>query len=505
MERVAVGLALAFAAQMHGGAPLQDRPPILEGYGNVGFAITTSSPDAQAYFDNGMTLALAFENRKAVAAMKEAVRLDPDCAMCLWGQAYAGGPNVNFTLDEGETREAAALVARAEELAASKGTPKERALIAALNRRYHDGGGRRAGDLAYAEAMRALASRYPTDNAIAVLAAEAETVVPIQGPQDFQAIADKAKAYLLPVLDRNPDNTGAIHYYIHVAEVAGEPEKALRHAERLPELAPNASHLVHMPSHVYYWTGRYQEAADINMRAVQVGLNEAKRRGLPEPAGVWGLPYHRHNVVFGLGGALMAGDSKTALHLGRALIERAAVDEEAGPYDQTVGAGGYFAMARFARPEDVLALPEPKLPFLKGFWHYARGEAFAAQNDLQSLKAELNAIPRIVGDPKPEDFSIEANQALAIARHVLTGRIAMLEGRHAEALNAFEAGAKIQEGVPFKFIADPPLWWFPVQREIAAARLAMGDEEGARAAAAAALEVRPLDPVASQMLDRLAD
>ena len=126
--------------------------------------------------------------------------------------------------------------------------------------------------------------------------------------------------------------------------------------------------------------------AKTNMRAVEIGLETAKRFGLPPPDGVWGLPYHSHNVTFGLGGALEAGDADIALRLGRPLVARSQERTEAAPASQLIAANGYYAMARFADPAEVLSLLEPKLPFLQAAWHYARGEAFARRNDVEGVE-----------------------------------------------------------------------------------------------------------------------
>ena len=168
----------AFAqSDPHQGHVMKEASPsttvILDGYGNGGFRITTSSPQAQAFFDNGMQLAHAFAHKAAVQAMKEAVRLDPKCAMCLWGQAWADGPTINFGKSEEEVAALGDLADKAADLAKDGGTDRERALIRALQLRYKNGGGGKDGDLRFAKSMAALASKYPDDHEIAVIAADA--------------------------------------------------------------------------------------------------------------------------------------------------------------------------------------------------------------------------------------------------------------------------------------------------------------------------------------------
>ncbi|VWX48971.1 hypothetical protein [Novosphingobium sp. 9U] len=469
-------------------------PQILPGYGTGGFAITTKVPRAQAFFDNGMQLAHAFAHKAAIAAMAEAVRLDPQCAMCLWGQAWASGPTINYGKTADELTPLAALVDKAEGLAKTSGTDRERGLIRALNLRYQDGGGGKPGDLAFAKAMNTLAARYPTDDEIAVMAADAWLMTEAKANTDWKLNAETAMPLLEGVLKRHPDNTAAIHFYIHATEAAGAPALAERYAVRLAGLAPRASHLVHMPSHTYYWVGRYQDAADANVRAVEIGVENARALGLPPPDGVWGLPYHVHNVTYGLGGALEAGDAKAALALGRPLVERSQGQGAASPFSQVIAASGYFAMARFASPADVLALPQPKLPTLVVAWHYARGEALAKQADANGVRTEAAAIRGLTGKLSDDDGSRQAQQLTLIARNVLLGRAAMLDKSPATAAIAFRQAAEEQEGESFSMLSDPPGWYYPVRRDLAQALLASGDREGAKREAQAALAYRAKDP-----------
>jgi tetratricopeptide (TPR) repeat protein len=485
----------------HDDTVIPSHPMLLKGYGVGGFAITTSVPEAQAFFSNGMELGAAFAHPAAVAAMKEAVRLDPSCAMCKWGEALVDGPTINYGKDAAERAPLFALATAAQRDAASAATPREHALIGALMTRYRPGGTLEQRDLQYADAMRRVQARFQADNEIAVLTADAIMITGTRGDDSLNVpTMREAMALLETVLKRDPDHTPAIHFYIHATEGAKVPQLAEPYADRLGELAPNASHLQHMPSHTYYWVGRYQDAADANRRAVEIGIAQAKALGTKAPQGVWGLPYHAHNVIFGVGGAVMAGDARTALYLARPLVERAQVETAAGPIDQLLGASGYYAMARFD-PAATLTLPEPKLPYLKAAWHYARGEALAWKGDVAAAKAEREQIPPTLVTGKIGDAA-PAEQMLVILRGVLAGRIAMLEGEPREAAKAFEAAAITEESTDFMRFSDPPAFWYPVRRDVAAALLAAGDRKGAAAAAQASLKLRPRDPAAMETLAR---
>ncbi len=478
-------------------------PTLLTGYGAGGFVITTAVPQAQAFFSNGMELGAAFAHSAAGAAMEQAVALDPNCAMCKWGQALVEGPTINYGKDKDERKPLLALAREAEVLAVQGGTSKERELTAALVERYRSGNPYKR-DAAYAQAMLAVQTQFPEDNEIAVLAADALMVDSFNAfakGRDFDhAKIERAAALLEGVLARDPNHTPAIHFYIHAEEALAQPRKAEPYADKLGALAPRASHLVHMSGHTWYWLGRYEETAQANARAVELGIENAKRLDLPGPDGVWGLPYHSHNVLYGLGGALMAGDARIGLDLARPLVEVATARDEGSPTMQLMAALGYETVARFD-PGSVAALPEPKLPYLKAAWRYARGEAAANAGDAAAVRAELEAIPATIARPKKQD-SKAPEQMLGIMRAILGGRLAMLSGDPRAAAEAYRRAADLEETPEFNDFTDPPAFWYPVRRDVAAALLAAGDARGAKEAAEASLKLRMKDPVAEALLAR---
>ncbi len=476
-------------------------PPLLPNHGNGGFDITTDVAGAQAYFSNGIELFAAFDHREAELAMIEAVRLDPECAMCRWGHALSLGPTLNFPVNDEQRAEAHAQLVEADTLAEVNGTDSERALIAALTARYVPGGEAAALDSAYDEAMRDVATRFPDHDMAQVLAADATMIATRSEEGMISAIA-----LLEPVLARNPEHTPAIHWYIHATEAYGEPERAEAYANILDAMRLQSNHLAHMSSHTFYWVGRYQDAADANVRAVQLRHHAAAAMPEGVDASVWGMPYHRHNVIFGIGGAMMAGDSRAALMLGRPLVEYVQDRDEGSVFLQLLASSGYFALGRFEDPRTVLELPEPQLPYLKGAWHYARGEAQAYLGNGDGVRAEIESIPLGVAAEDGEGFEQgPAQQMLAITRAVLTGRLAMMEGRYHDAVAAFAEGAAIEETEDFQRFADPPAFWYPVRRDMARALLASGDIEGARREAEATMEIRPSDPGALALLREIVD
>lgn len=469
-------------------------PALLPGYGEGGLPITTAVPSAQAFFDNGLQLAHAFSHDEAAAAMRESVRLDPGCAMCLWGEVYATGPTINFPVEGEDLARLSGLMARAERLARTA-APRDRALIAAMAARYRNGGGGGPGDLAYARAMEAIAAAEPANDQLRTLAADAWLVYAVHsGEEQYFA---RARAMLSDVLTRSPDYVPAIHYYIHVTEIMGEAGQAERYADRLPVLAPAASHLVHMPSHTFYRIGRYADAATANRRAVAIGEADARRIGLVN--GAWTLPYHIHNVYFGISGALISGDGETGLELARPLLTAMGSSERAPPaYLQMVAGAAMVAEARFGDAQAMVAAPRAPSEdwtYAHAYWHYARGEAAARLGNAEALRSALAAMPRLVDGPGDGEARAAIRMA-QIGRLVLEGRAAMLADRPADAYAAYSRAALLQERPSFAGIMDPPAFWYPVRRDAAAALLRLGLAQRAAEEADAVLRDWPNEPMA---------
>ncbi|MBO9711955.1 hypothetical protein [Sphingomonas sp.] len=484
-----VSIAALVAAHLCGDdSTAEERPAILPGYGAGGFAVRTVHPEAQAFFTNGMQLAHAFAHKASIAAFGEARRRDPNCAMCAWGEAWASGPTINYGIEPDVQKKLAETAAEAQKLAAG-GPQLEQDLTAALVLRYVGKPGE--GNRAFADAMDRLAAKYTGEDAIQVIAADA-LMVAAGDSWDAVSMAHPV-ALLEAVLKRNPDYTPAIHFYIHATEGAGYPKRAEPYADRLAILAPAASHLVHMPSHTYYWIGRYQDAANSNVRAVAIGLENAKRLKLTGEDGVWQLTYHAHNVHFGLGGALMSGDGPAALALARPVVAMAGRTGELDPFRQVVLGESYVALARFA-PNELLALadPGPKNQGAQALWHYARAEAHAALGDVEGTRREGRLIARLPGDSL---FKLGAPLS-KVARLTIAGRLAMLKGKPARAAELFGRAAAIEEAKPLSTFSDPPIWWYPVRRDLAAALLAEGKAAEALTAIDESLAYRPNDPVA---------
>jgi tetratricopeptide (TPR) repeat protein len=484
------------SAEHAAAAGSEHRLVMVPGVGSGGFSIKTDNPEAQAWFNYGMQLAHAFYHADAKAAFLRASTLDPACAMCLWGQAWARGPTLNFDVSPDETKAAAALAAKAETLAGGE-SPKNRALIAALKARCV--ADTAVGDLAFAKAMDALARQYPQDAEAAIMTSDAWLIL-ARSHDDFQGVP-RAVSVLEPVLRRDPNDTGAIHFYIHATEMDGQPALALPYAERLGALAPGASHLVHMASHTYFRVGRYEDAAVANAAAIAADGAYLRAEGDTTPQGK--VVYHGHDLRFGLAASLASGDGPLALRLAQhdayAYPDSAALSDS-----QSIAGWAYIAYARYA-PEKALALADPGkgAPFARALWRYARGEALAAKRDAVGVRAEAAqlAVPKDAFASAPADARAANMAVVEIAQLTLKGRAAMLDGDYAGAIAAYGAAARIQEARLSDWtLYDPPRWWYPERRSLAAALLAAGEPARAAEEARRALDAWPNEPMSLQVL-----
>lgn len=456
-------------------------PPLWEGLGPLTYKIATANAEAQAYFDQGLRLAYAFNHGEAQRAFRKAQKVDPNCAMCFWGEALVLGPNINLPMQDDAIAPALAAAEQARALSANA-SPREQALIAALATRYAaDPKAERAKlDAAYAGAMADVAAKFPDDNDIAALYAEAVMdLSPWNYWQPGGAEPNPQSAPILPTLERvlakDPNHAGAIHLYIHAVEASDRPQRAEPYADRLRGAMPGAGHLVHMPSHIYYRVGRYLDALADNKTAAAV--DEKYLAETNAPMGVYRLGYYPHNVHFVLAAAQMAGDGPTVIAAAEKLRGLIPQDIARGiAIVHPVTAAPYFAHAQFSPLESILALPDPgdAIAYAKGIWRYARGIAYVAQRNFDAAAAEANAIAALA---READFSllkasgVPGQEVMNLAQSVIQGRIAQAQGNFTAAIDHFQQAAAIQDRLPYM---EPPYWYYPVRQTLAAVLLQTG-------------------------------
>jgi tetratricopeptide (TPR) repeat protein len=467
------------------GAADSATPPLYTNLGQLHVPVSTASPRAQAYFDQGLRLAFSFNHAEAARAFRAARQIDPGCAMCWWGEALVLGPNINAPMFPEATAQAAAAAAKAVSLA-GKATPPEQALIRAVSRRYQaDPPADRAPlDRAYADAMGDAARAFPNDDTIQVLYAEALMDL---SPWDYwQAGGAQPKgrtaellAALERVLERNPSHPGAAHYYIHAVEASAHPERALPSAKVLARLIPGAGHIVHMPSHIYYRLGMYREALQSNLDAIAVD-EQYFGRSASDP--VYRGAYYPHNIHFVMVSALMGGDGRTALSAAAKLDEAIGPELLKGfPSLQPVKAAPYFSHVQFSSPDVLVALPDPGPDFVlvKAMWHYARAVGFARKGMQAEGARELASLDRLerTADFKPiAEWNIPAREIVQTARAVARGRLLEARGSLPEAISAYRDAIAVQDALPYM---EPPYWYYPVRQSLGVALLRTGQLDAA--------------------------
>ncbi len=483
-------IALAVASALSSAAGAAHRPaPTFTGLGNHHHAVTTRSKAAQKFFDQGLALAFAFNHAEAGRSFAEVARLDAQCAMAWWGTALVLGPNINAPMDTAVVRDAYAAAQKALALAA-RATPRERAYIEALAKRYgpDPAADRKALDEAYAAAMADVAARFPEDDDAATLAAEAQMDL---HPWNYWTKAGEAQPWtpaivsgIEKVLKRSPDHVGAIHLYIHAVEASMEPGRAEPYADRLAKLMPGAGHIVHMPSHVYIRTGRYHDAALANLAARKVDEDYVTQC---HAQGIYPLGYVPHNHHFLWAAATMEGwsamafeaagstDRKTAHHLMR--------DPGMGTL-QHYALTPLYARVRFGKWDEILATPapEPDLLYPTGIWHFARGRALVAKGKLDEAQGSLAALEAIAQRDTLEKITIwEINTVkglLGVAVEVLAGELAAARGDHATAIARLEEGVRREDALNYNEPAD---WYYPVRHSLGAVLLSAGRPADAEA------------------------
>jgi tetratricopeptide (TPR) repeat protein len=477
---LALGCSAPPTSHHHGDAGATVSPPLFDDLGGYHREITTMSPRAQAYFDQGLRLVYGFNHSEARAAFREAARLDPACAMCAWGIALTYGSNYNSPTDGEREQGALAAITRAQTLAAATGSEGERAIIAALARRHSaaPNADRAALDRAYADAMRDVSGRFPDDLDAATLYADAlmnlrpwslwtAEGAPQPGTQEIVAMLER-------VLAADPMHPGANHLYIHAVEASPDPRRAEAAADRLLNLMPGAGHMVHMPSHIYFRVGRYADAGAANVKAVAADRAYFQKS---RPSPIYRGMYYPHNLDFVWHAAAMEGRSAECVRAARefaAEVPAAMVLQM--PDAETAPAAPLLALARFGRWDEILMQPAPseKMLYVTGTWRYARGLAYVATGRRADASRELAAL-REVTRSVPADRTVagffKMADMLALASETLAGEIAVRSGDPETAAGHLAEAVRLQDQ---HWFTEPPPWYYPVRQSLGVALLQAG-------------------------------
>lgn len=473
--------------------------PLFEGMGDFHRPITTVSEDAQKYFDQGMVLAFGFNHAESIRSFRAAQKLDPNCAMCFWGEALATGPNINVT-SKGKAvmspQDRAAAYAAIQKAIALKdfASPAERDLIDALATRYSSDfeAAREPQDIAYAEAMGQYVANHPDDDDAAAIYAEAwmNTM-----PWDYWSADGTPKEETVKVINaletilaRSPEHPLALHLYIHAVEASDDPGRAEDKADTLATLVPGSGHLVHMPAHIYWRVGRYDDAATANILAAKVDEDYIAQCNAQ---GFYPALYYPHNIHFLWAAASMSGQSAVALDAAEKLSENVRIEQiREFPTIEFFKTVPMLAHVQFGLWDEILAMEAPpaELDYSNAIWHYARGVALARQGkaDLAALEeAELAKVKDTVQIQFMDTNDYPASTLLNIADALLLGEIAVAAGESDEAIAQFETAVSLQDALPY---TEPPFWYYPTRQSLGEALMVAG-----RAADAEAVYRRDLE------------
>lgn len=473
--------------------------PLFDGMGDYSRKISTTSVNANRYFNQGMVLTFGFNHAESIRSFQAAQRLDPDCAMCFWGEALATGPNINVTskgkavMSEADRKSAFAAINRALALK-EKATPSEQALIEAQAKRYNGDAAtdRTPLDLAYAEAMEKFVATHPEDDDAAAIYAEAlmNTM-----PWDYWSAdgtpkpeTEKVIATLERIIARSPQHPLALHLFIHAVEASDRPERAEEEADALANLVPGSGHLVHMPAHIYWRVGRYDDAAKANVRAASV---DEEYIAACNAQGFYPALYYPHNIHFLWAATSMSGQSKMALESARKVAANVRLEQiKQFPTVEFFKTIPLQTLAQFGKWPDIMAEPAPpeNLDYSNAIWRYARGLALANMGDIKAAQAErgqLAAVKDTVQIRFLDNADYPASVLLNIADDLLQGEIALKSGNPDEAASHFARAVKKQDSLPYM---EPPFWYYPTRQSLGQALL-----EGGRFAEAEAVYRKDLE------------
>lgn len=416
--------------------------------------VATSNKQAQAFFDQGLTLYYAFNDGDAVKSFRRAAEFDPKLAMAYWGvalAAYPRGTGGGNPSDQKRLNEAREAIKTAMSMSAP---PSDRVYIEALSKLLPDENGydRKASEEAYRAAMKAVYDADPKDADAAGLYALAifyangysnwtDEGTPVGKWQEMIDVLETA-------LKRHPKHLGLTHTYIHAVEESPRPERALAAADALRGLkifTPSFGHLVHMPAHIYVRTGNFQKSVDSNEQTATMPTDT-----LSEEFRLWHYNHVLNFLLFSYG---MQGNS--------AMVSKT-LDRKFGFYAPRYSDQRPRYWVRFKRWDDILNAPAPAAdsrPQTLVAWAFARAMAFAVKGDAEKAASErAKLMPDSSAVWKLDDLRVEA----AIARH---------KGDIKAEIESLKKAVEAEDSLGY---SEPPLSISPVRENLGGALLRDG-------------------------------
>jgi tetratricopeptide (TPR) repeat protein len=459
-----------------------DDIPLLSGWGNYNWPVSSKSDSARIYFNQGINMYYAFHIIESRASFDKATRFDPNCAMAWWGKALAYGPNIN---DFGYQRpsEAFPSATKANALKADA-TAVEKALIEAIAIRYVADSAADQGKLnaLYRNAMKAVYRKYPNDENVTTLYADALMLMHPWDLYDHDFTAKPWTAEIVSVLKHalrlNAKQPGANHYFIHAVEASAKPGDAMASATFLSNAMPHVSHLTHMPSHIYIRTGLYDKGVNVNDR----GLAGYKKYLDYFPATTENIAlYALHNMHMKINCAQMAGNYGIAAAASKDLQEQIPgfylqIPGALGNYVQYLHRTDIFTWLRFGKWKEILSDPvADTLKFTAVLQHFARGMAYANIQKIVEAEKELAIMQNKMTEASLKEPFTPFNavyDAALVGESILAGTIAENKSDISRAIILFTQAVKDEDRLIYN---EPRDWLLPARQYLGAALIKSGN------------------------------
>ena len=414
------------------GTPIQLLP---EALGTYEWQISTDSPEAHAFFNQGMQLRWAYNMPESVASMVRARELDPTCAMCFWGEAFSRGSFLNGGMSAEQAAAARIAIRQANRLKANS-SPMDQALIEAALVRYpkdYDPAERRPVDQAFADAMAGVYAKYPNNHDVA--AVYAVSLFLLENRRGYRDLADRdlqrLHGVLTGVLAEDIKHPGACHLYIHATESSQKPELALDCADHLASTVPVASHIQHMPSHTWNEVGLWGRSVRANIAA-----NNADRRAAQGKGFSYGPTHNLHMLLFA---ASYDGQGAVATQAGK-------------DYRKYAGDAQFEAttLIRFGRFDEVLELDHrPKGGASAAIYDFAKGYAMLKSGSLRDAQDTLATLQDYAATTDDKIRFHPAKNVVGVLVNILAGEIQLTGGRTEAAIESFELAVALEDSLDY--------------------------------------------------------
>lgn len=463
--------------------------------GAHGRAVSTTSSEAQRWFNLGLNWCYGFNHEEGVVCFHKALDHDPACMMAHWGIAYGTGPFYNNVWRQFSAAEADAAArtchAHIQAARALAGTAVEHALVEALAMRFQSPHGVPGAtfdqwDDDYAGAMRRVYAAYPDDDDVAALTAEALMTrtawklwdvrlgVPAKGSDVLDVVAIIERSITRRDARGAPQHPAILHLHIHATEMSARPEQAMRSADLLGDMCPDAGHMNHMPGHTYVLCGEYEKAKYASEKAVRADdlyVAHAGAFNFYTTARCHDLHLMMYACMFlgQLDPALKAADKMCAT------LSKEVLSVKDRP-QMAITMEGYYSMrmhvlVRFGLWQEILHAPMPDDPTLycvsTAMHHYAKGVAQAALGHGAEAEAERRnfhaAVARV-----PENrrfFNNAAQSILAVGEMLLEGEVAYHAGNYATAFDYLREAVRRSDTLEY---TEPWAWMHPPRHALAA-------------------------------------